>query len=146
MDNKGFIKLWNKAESTDSLLAEYALQTGRQTTLLSLQQRASKLRRDGNDLKRFRQGRVADATVSDGQLDIFRYLVKHVQEFGFQPTVQEVAEHFGVAPRAIHDKLGQLARKGFITLSPKGDTRAIRLHFVRFEPVYTGPATKESGY
>lgn len=74
--------------------------------------------------------------VSEKQQEVWMFIVKHVEWYGYQPTIREIAEALGVDKRAIQDRLALLAEKGLIEL-PAGDRdRAILLKNVRFEAVF----------
>jgi predicted DNA-binding protein YlxM (UPF0122 family) len=70
--------------------------------------------------------------ITEKQAEVFTYMVEHVQEYGYQPSMTEMAEHFGVTVKAIRDRLMQLAGKGYVELPPKHSDRCIRLKHVRF--------------
>ena len=55
----------------------------------------------------------------DTQHEVLAHLIDHVCEHGFQPTVAEMAEHFGVTPRAVRDRLDHLVRKGYLAAPVK---------------------------
>lgn len=71
---------------------------------------------------------------SDKQMEVFRLIVATIQENGYQPSVAEMARHFGVTKRAILDRLQQLEEKGFVKCS-RGRDRAITLSYVKFRAV-----------
>lgn len=76
-----------------------------------------------------------EAGMSDKQLEIFQFIVAHIQDHGYQPSVSEMATHFEVTKRAILDRLKLLEEKGFIRHT--GKDRAIELPHVRFQAAAT---------
>jgi repressor LexA len=52
------------------------------------------------------------------QSEILAYLQAHIQEHGFAPSFEEIAEHFGFQSLAtVHEHLTNLERKGYIRRS-----------------------------
>jgi DNA-binding transcriptional regulator YhcF (GntR family) len=68
--------------------------------------------------------------VSDEQKEVYFYIIKHVEDHGFQPSVRELAEQFGINQASMYQRLKLLARKGFVELT--GGERSIILHHVTF--------------
>ncbi len=62
------------------------------------------------------------------QLDILRFLKRYWQEHALAPTLEEIAEVFGVSKITIHEHLTHLERKGAIRRD-KGRSRSIRLEY-----------------
>ena len=61
------------------------------------------------------------------QQEIYDYLVRHLSEQGYPPTLREICAEFGMkSTRAASDHLLALARKGYITRD-KDRSRAIEL-------------------
>jgi Mn-dependent DtxR family transcriptional regulator len=71
--------------------------------------------------------------ISEKQAELYMYLVRHVEQYGYQPSLTEVAEAFGVTAKAVRDRLMQLANKGYVELGPKYADRCIRLRHVFFK-------------
>lgn len=70
--------------------------------------------------------------ISEKQSELYVYIVRHVEQYGYQPSKTEMAEHFGVTNKAIGDRILQLANKGYIELPPKHSDRCVRLKHVTF--------------
>lgn len=66
------------------------------------------------------------------QRKVFEYLVGHVEERGYQPTITEMAEHFEVDKRAVLDTLYRLEEAGFVKLPESRKDRAISFPGVKF--------------
>ncbi|MBY0525563.1 MAG: hypothetical protein K2R98_19315 [Gemmataceae bacterium] len=75
---------------------------------------------------------------SDKQMEVFRFLIAHIQEHGYQPSIAEMAMHFGVTKRAILDRLQQMESKGFLKTGRRKD-RAIELSYVKFQAIMCKP-------
>ena len=72
------------------------------------------------------------------QSEILNYLQGHIQEHGFAPSFEEIAERFGFQSLAtVHEHLSNLERKGYIRRS-YNESRAIEL----LPPRGTAPATE----
>jgi SOS-response transcriptional repressor LexA len=84
--------------------------------------------------------RKKQTEVSQKQLELYRFLVHHIEENGYQPSHTEMADAFGVTKRAILDRLRQLEAKGLIEPPEAGRERAIRLKYVRFQAVHARDA------
>lgn len=65
-----------------------------------------------------------EAILSPRQNEIFEYIKKYILDFGFPPTVREMAAHFGVVVASIQDHLETLKERGVIRHHP-GKARAI---------------------
>ena len=70
---------------------------------------------------------------SEKQLEILEFIFGYVCEHGFQPSQQEMAEHFGVNKNAVAGRLNGLEKNGLIKIN-KGRERAIQLLHVKFTP------------
>lgn len=71
--------------------------------------------------------------ISEKQLEVLLYIIRHIEEFGFQPSIVEIGHHFGVDKRAIYGRMKLLEQKGFILMSGEGRDRAVILHGVAFK-------------
>lgn len=76
-----------------------------------------------------------DPNPSEKQLETLTFIIAHVMTHGYQPSQQEMAEHFGVSKGAINGRLKELARRGLIELSDGKVERAIIIPFVEFDVV-----------
>ena len=70
--------------------------------------------------------------LTDIQKDHLCYLISHVEKYGFQPNILEMAEYFGKTTRAVRDVLAQLASKGFIEFGPPKQERCLTILGVKF--------------
>lgn len=71
--------------------------------------------------------------LSEEQEETWLFLIRHVERYGFQPSVREMADALGVDKRAIQDWLARLEEKGLLSLPDGSRSRAIILNNVRFE-------------
>lgn len=57
--------------------------------------------------------------VTDRQLEIFRFIERHIEERGYAPTRQDISDEFGFkSANAAEQHLKALAAKGAIKLVP----------------------------
>lgn len=77
------------------------------------------------------------------QIIVWEYIIDHVEINGFQPSIQEMAEHFGIDRKALHDRLKELEKKHFIRLPGPNKERCIRLNLVRFKVMYYKPESPQ---
>ena len=75
---------------------------------------------------------------SEKQLELWSYIIEHVEENGYQPSVLEMAEHFGVTNRAICQQLELLIEHGLINGDKSVKARAWKLNGVSFKAVFNG--------
>lgn len=71
-------------------------------------------------------------TPSEKQLEVLRF-IEHVEEHGFQPSQQEIANAFGLTKTAISARLRELAARNLIEMPESGKERAVRLKFLKFK-------------
>ena len=65
--------------------------------------------------------------LTDRQGQVLGFINDYRQQQGYPPTVREVADHFGFrSPRAAHDHIKALERKGFLRSAP-GRSRALEV-------------------
>lgn len=68
------------------------------------------------------------------QREIYEYLTKHIEAFGYAPSLEEICGHFGLSsPATAHKHLTRLAEKGLIRREWNRG-RAIEIVPVRVEP------------
>lgn len=81
---------------------------------------------------------------SDAQMEVLRYIIKFVEDHGFQPTQGEIGEAFGVTKNAIQNRLRELARRGLIEISTGEKTRerAIIIKHLRYKAYYEPEASE----
>ena len=75
--------------------------------------------------------------ASDLQKEYLEFIYRFVCEHGYQPNRGELAENFGVYPRAVADTVGQLAKRGLVVLPEATQERCLGLPHVRFRAVVT---------
>ena len=61
------------------------------------------------------------------QREILDYLSQYSAENGMSPTLEEIAQHFGVNKVTIFGHVGELERKGVIERAAKGISRGLRI-------------------
>lgn len=82
--------------------------------------------------------RTPDQYPSEKLLEVLRFIILHVEKFGYQPSQAEIAKEFGVTKNAITSRLKSLEQWGLIQL-PKGKKdRAILIRYVSFQVVFLG--------
>lgn len=60
-------------------------------------------------------------TLSPRQQDVLSYLKHYCSENGFSPTMAEIARYFDwSSSNAAHIHIKALAKKGFVTKTPRG--------------------------
>jgi repressor LexA len=75
-----------------------------------------------------------NAELTDTQDAVYRYLIRHVEEFGRQPTIEEIAARFGwVSKNGAHGHLRALEKKGLVRLRK---ARGVELVGVTFKAVF----------
>lgn len=78
------------------------------------------------------------------QAEALKYLVEHIERYGYQPSMGEMGEALGgITVAAIRDRIIQLAQKGFVEFTGKKRERALRIVNVTFRAV-VGDATDVS--
>lgn len=70
--------------------------------------------------------------LTDKQQEVYDFIVKCVEENGYQPSLQEIGDHFGVDKNAIFMRVKGLAEKGWVRQSKPKKDRALTLLRVRF--------------
>jgi repressor LexA len=56
--------------------------------------------------------------LTERQQEILEFIETYVEQHGVPPSVRDIGEKFHIYPRAAHDHLRALERKGFITRTP----------------------------
>lgn len=77
-----------------------------------------KSRRIDSDLGKF--------SLTEKQAIVLDFISRHINMVGFPPTVRQIADYFGVSPKAAHDHLRAIAKKGYLRLFP-GSARGMEL-------------------
>ncbi len=57
--------------------------------------------------------------VSERQAEVYVHLIKHVEEYGYQPSRRELAELMGITVPAVSQLIGYLINKGLLDPPPK---------------------------
>jgi hypothetical protein len=82
--------------------------------------------------------------ITEKQLGIYQHIVRWVADYGYQPTVSEMADYFGLkSRRSVIDRLHQLASKGYVGLPERYQERCIRLTGVGFKATFEDVETPE---
>ncbi|MGE3805858.1 MAG: LexA family protein [Gemmataceae bacterium] len=81
-------------------------------------------------------GAQPEKEVSPKQLQVFLLIVGHIEQWGYQPTMEELAKILGIDRRSVHDRMRLLERKGWLELGKNRD-RAVILRGVNFRAVFT---------
>lgn len=70
--------------------------------------------------------RVVVTEPSPNQGRMLSYIASHIQEYGYQPSYEEIADHFGWASKGyVHQCVALLERKGVV----EGQRGARAIHF-----------------
>jgi len=73
------------------------------------------------------------------QAEALKYLVEHIERYGYQPSMGEMGEALGgITVAAIRDRIIQLAQKGYVEFTGKKRERALRIVNVTFKAVVGG--------
>jgi repressor LexA len=64
--------------------------------------------------------------ITNRQAEVLIFIENFIQENSYSPTVREIGEHFKFAPKAAHDHITALLRKGCITCQ-SGKPRTIKI-------------------
>ena len=67
------------------------------------------------------------APLTARQRDILQFFRAYVEEQGISPTLEEIAEHFGVNKVTIFGHVSELERKGVLKKAAKGVSRGLQL-------------------
>ncbi len=67
------------------------------------------------------------APLTARQRDILKFFRAYVKEQGISPTLEEIAEHFGVNKVTIFGHVSELERKGVLKKAAKGVSRGLQL-------------------
>lgn len=86
-----------------------------------------------------------DPNPSDKQLEVYHYLIAHVSVHGFQPSLEEIGKVFGVTRNAIHGRMKELQRRGYIELPDGNRERSVIFLNIQFEPFMANEAKPEPG-
>ncbi len=62
--------------------------------------------------------------MEDPNQDLLLFILRYLRENGFQPTTQEMADHFGVTVPTINNRLWKLEEDGYLT---RVGARALRI-------------------
>lgn len=67
------------------------------------------------------------------QFEVYYFIIKYVQDNGYQPSQTEIASSLGVSRPVIEKRMVSLERKGFIERTKGKSDRAIRLPGLKFK-------------
>lgn len=66
--------------------------------------------------------------LTDRQMEIYRYLFNQTMANGYQPSMRELMDAFGISsPNGVVGQLGAMVRKGWITSKPNA-SRCLTFH------------------
>lgn len=65
--------------------------------------------------------------ATDAQLLVFGFILEYKRKNDFYPTLMEIGQFLNQSPKAIHDKITALSKKGYLT---KVGVRAYIIHEV----------------
>ena len=68
--------------------------------------------------------------ISKEAARLFRFIVEHIEEYGYQPSRSEMSAKFGVSINAINSRLATLVRHGVVRLTRR--ERGIFIPGLRF--------------
>lgn len=66
-------------------------------------------------------------TATDAQLLVFSFIVEYKRRNDYFPTLKEIGEFLNQSPKAVHDKINALSKKGYLS---KVGVRAYKIHEV----------------
>lgn len=65
---------------------------------------------------------------------MYRYLVSHIEQYGYQPTVVEMARAVGAQPNTVNKWINLLESEGRILRPPYNRERCFLIPGLKFEP------------
>jgi SOS-response transcriptional repressor LexA len=71
--------------------------------------------------------------LTSKQQEVWDYLINCIQQNGFQPSMQEMANHFQVDKNAIYMRIKGLIKKGWIKQNDPKRDRALTLKHAKFK-------------
>lgn len=83
----------------------------------------------------------ANPLPSDKQKELYGFLIKYIEEYGYQPTQSEMAEFFKVTKNAIRARLKELEDRKLISMGDGSRERAVKIPHVKFKAYWD--ATKK---
>lgn len=90
-------------------------------------------------------GRKVSVDPTPKQVEVFKFLIRYVEQHGFQPSQQEMAEALEVTQNAVSERLRGLAQRGYIDM-PNDRERSIIFKNVKFRAVFSSEnQTKNTG-
>lgn len=84
-------------------------------------------------------------SITRRQRDILRFFEDYQQEQGISPTLEEIAQHFGLNKVTIFGHVAELERKGILRRSAKGVSRGLQIVQDQEEDVQALPALNVLG-
>ncbi len=71
------------------------------------------------------------APLTEKQKDVLRYIARHIDKLGFQPSFREISDHFGwKSPVSARHHLLAMEKKGVVVLG--GESRAVSFYWKRW--------------
>jgi repressor LexA len=71
------------------------------------------------------------APLTEKQKDVLRYMARHISKLGFQPSMREIADHFGWRSAvSARNHLLAMEKKGVLVLG--GEPRAVSFYWKRW--------------
>lgn len=77
--------------------------------------------------------------LSEQGRELYLFLVKFVERWGYQPSIREMAGAMHIDKRAVHDRLSRLSHLGLVILPKPRRERGLVLPHVRFQAVFCDP-------
>jgi repressor LexA len=74
--------------------------------------------------------------LSEKQREVLEFLVRFIEENGYQPSLKEMAEFFGITKKALRDRIMQLRAKGYVNVPAERQERCLKLSNLRFKAVF----------
>lgn len=78
-------------------------------------------------------GLYPNENPSEKQLEIIQYIIKYVEENGFQPSYSEMADYFGISKTAIQNRIRGLIKRSMIEDNATGRERALAIRGIRYK-------------
>jgi len=63
--------------------------------------------------------------ITAKQADVLDFIEKYIGDNSYSPTVRDIAGYFCVTPKAVHDYIVALTKKGFVKNSGKARTLVV---------------------
>ncbi len=70
---------------------------------------------------------MSDPPLTRRQRQILDFLVEYSREHGISPTLEEIAEHFGVNKVTVFGHVAEMERKGVLKRRARGVSRGLEI-------------------